>query len=1011
MLHRARVLIPIAAAVVLLLVALPGLAQPVEIVHGFDGPPALTAAGLVEGPGGVLYGTSLGGGAFGMGTVYAITASGDVTVLHSFTGGSDGSAPQGGLVWVGGYLYGTTSYNPPVYNGTVFRIPTAGPLETLFTFSGPDGSRPYASLTLGSDGWLYGTTIYGGTAGSGTLFRIRPDGTGQEVLHSFGGPGEGQRPWAAVVEGEAGVFYGTTAYGGASAKGTIYKWSAADGLITLLSFGPPDGSYPQSQLYKDANGTFWGTTSGGGTMGYGTVFNWAAPSGPVVTVHSFDGSAPDKYPASGLVPGPDGALWGTTAGDYTSGATVYRIDPGTGSYSVVHAFMPGPVYALGLLLAASDGRIYGTNEGASGKVERGSVFSVDPAAGNSFATVRAFGLAEDGWEPQSLAASDDGTLYGTTHYGGGDGLGTAFRIAADGSFETIHAFDDSDSQGGIPSSTRVIVASDGVLYGTRSAGGANGGGSVFAMTPAGSRTNLVDFSTAYTEPRTPSAALLEGTDGALYGTTVYGGAAGWGTVFKITKAGALTTLGTFTGVANGSEPLGRLVEGSDGRLYGTAYLNGIDFYGSAGWGTLFSTAKTVPSGILVVHQFHNALGGYSPEAGLIEAGPLRFFGSGRGGAFGNGVLFENDVNSSQSSYRVIHDFAGGPDDGAGVSKELVRGTDGFLYGTTYVGGVSNQGIVFRIRPDATGYEVVHRFTGDDGSRADGLTPGPDGNLYGITQMGGPNGGGVVFRVRLTPVVDAGGPYSVDEGGSIDVSATCNRPATFEWDFDGDGTFEDTGQTVTLVMPTWDGPSTHTIRVRATDDGGLSAIATATVNVANVVPTVHAGPDVALVAGESLAQAGSFTDPGPDTWTATVDYGDGSGSRSLALVGTSFNLSRPYPTAGTYTVRVSVTDDDGGVGTGTLVVQVSTVQDSIEGLISDVQGLVDSGVLNGGQGNSLISKLQAALKQLGKGNVTTVINQLEAFINEVTSDIQSGKLTPEEGQPLIDAANRVIAALS
>src|SRR5262249_22947498 len=143
-------------------IARPEAPPPVEVVHGFDGPPALPA-GLVEGRDGAFYGTSGEGGAQAQGTVYRITANGELTILHSFTGGADGTNPQGALVWVGGDFYGTTSGSPPASHGTVFRISTSGALETIFTFSGTDGSGPYATLTLGSDGRLYATTRYDGS--------------------------------------------------------------------------------------------------------------------------------------------------------------------------------------------------------------------------------------------------------------------------------------------------------------------------------------------------------------------------------------------------------------------------------------------------------------------------------------------------------------------------------------------------------------------------------------------------------------------------------------------------------------------------------------------------------------------------------------------------------------------------------------------------------------------------------------------------------------------------------
>lgn len=262
-----------------------------------------------------------------------------------------------------------------------------------------------------------------------------------------------------------------------------------------------------------------------------------------------------------------------------------------------------------------------------------------------------------------------------------------------------------------------------------------------------------------------------------------------------------------------------------------------------------------------------------------------------------------------------------------------------------------------------------------------------------------------------PVVSAGGPYTVDEGASVMVSASGSDPEggslTYAWDLDNDGSFESPGQSVTFSA--LDGPESHIISVQAVDDGGLAAIAQATVTVFNIAPVVNAGLDVTILQGQTFSENGSFNDPGLDTWMATVNYGEGMQPLSLNPDNT-FYLSHSYTAAGTFPVFVSVIDDDGGVGSDVLVVTVLTPNQGIEGLIEKVHELVDRGELNKGQGNALIAKLDAAIKQLDRDNVHVVINQLQSFINEVEAMIRSGLLLPEDGQPLIDAANEIIAIL-
>jgi hypothetical protein len=179
----------------------------------------------------------------------------------------------------------------------------------------------------------------------------------------------------------------------------------------------------------------------------------------------------------------------------------------------------------------------------------------------------------------------------------------------------------------------------------------------------------------------------------------------------------------------------------------------------------------------------------------------------------------------------------------------------------------------------------------------------------------------------------------------------------------------------------------------------------------VAPVVHVGPDLQLGLGVGLAVSGTFEDPGPDTWTATVDYGDGSGPQVLPLAGSSFELAHRYTRSGTYTVTVTVTDDDGGSGADSSVVAVEAVESTIDGLIGQIEGLIGDGTLKLGQGKSLIGKLELALYMLEYGNTKKAITMLEAFIQEVEAFQRGGVLDDRLAQDLIAAAQAVIASLA
>src|SRR6266496_2562894 len=263
-------------------------------------------------------------------TIGRITVSAQtVTTLHSFNGG-DGRSPEATLAQGSdGSFYGTTSSGGAFFQGTVFRMTSSGAITVLHSFNSflGEGAVPIAGLVQGSDGNFYGTTALGGAHFQGTVFRITPSGA-LTVLHSFSGhPGEGAVPFAALVQGSDGNFYGTTALGGAHSKGTVFKIDSAGSLTTLHSFSGSagEGANPVAGLVQGSDGNFYSTTALGGTHLRGTVFNIDA-TGSLTTLHSFSGS-PDEgaIPFAGLAQGTDGNLYGTTALGGTHGAgTVFK---------------------------------------------------------------------------------------------------------------------------------------------------------------------------------------------------------------------------------------------------------------------------------------------------------------------------------------------------------------------------------------------------------------------------------------------------------------------------------------------------------------------------------------------------------------------------------------------------------------------------------------------------------------------------------------------------------------
>ena len=390
-----------------------------------------------------------------------------------------------------------------------------------------------------------------------------------------------------------------------------------------------------------------------------------------------------------------------------------------------------------------------------------AVVIASPAQNVVFTTLWSFSAGGDGANPgyESLIRGTDGNFYGTTSLGGnlgcnnGAGCGTVFKMTPSGTLTTLYSF-QGQSDGAFPEAG-LLQATDGSLYGTTSWGGLNGSayyGTVFKITPAGTLTTLYSFCSQHfcTDGRTPMAPLVHGADGNFYGTTTAGGTGcdGWGcgTFFKITPAGALTTLYSFCTQPNcsdGNDPSGTLVQIANGDFYGTTSLNGTVF-------------KVTPNGVLTTlysfcAQPPNCPDGYYPYSGLVQASDGNFYGTtSSGGANGGGTVFRI---TSTGALTTLHNFEGYPMDGFQPYAGLVQASDGNFYGTTYNGGAGNNcnngcGTVFKMTPSGT-LTTLHSFDGTDGTLPyGGLVQAPDGFFYGTTNAGGSYGYGTVFRVGV-----------------------------------------------------------------------------------------------------------------------------------------------------------------------------------------------------------------------------------------------------------------------
>jgi len=374
----------------------------------------------------------------------------------------------------------------------------------------------------------------------------------------------------------------------------------------------------------------------------------ASQSGTYRVLHAFDPNGSDGESPIGLIRDSQGNLFGTTfsSGGDTPGA-IFKIAP-DGTETVLHIFGGGPddgaFPGAGLILDAS-GNLYGTT--TDGGAEGGGGVFVFTAGGEEKLLYSFCWKTEcrDGSDPSSALMRDNaGNFYGTTTSGGAHRVGTVFKLAPDGTETVLHAF-SGRADGSQPYGTP-IMDRKGNLYGTTAGGG--GGdrlGTVFKLTPEG-KEKLLHIFAGGSDGARPQGGVIADRNGNLYGTTLYGGGGacaqslvtGCGTVFELHRDGTETVLHAFAGGTDGSYPYAGLILDGDGNLYGTTSGGGTGTGCNEGCGTIF---KIAPDGTeTVLHTFTSATGA-TPYGGVIRDKKGNLYGAASaGGAFGAGVVFE-----------------------------------------------------------------------------------------------------------------------------------------------------------------------------------------------------------------------------------------------------------------------------------------------------------------------------------------------------------------------------------
>lgn len=727
-------------------------------------------AALLEATDGQFYGTTSQGGTLNHGTLFRLSTSGTLTILHSFNRATDGASPAARLVEASdGSLYGTTPDGGPAAStsggGTVFRWTPAGSFQVVHAFGAlADGVAEPAELIEGSDGNFYGNARRAlDSAGTpnyaGAVYRMTPNGTVSR-LHAFTRGAGGYGP-NSLIQASDGNLYGT-AGDGSLGGGMVFRLTLAGVFSEHYAFGP--ATFGPLHVIQGRDGDLYGITRyGPANPGPGTVFK-VTLQGAFTRLYSFSAVGDGTDVQGELVQGTDGTLYVSTAyGGTLNGGNIFGLlTDGT----VRFRYSPNPILCPDFrsilwngihLTATTTGTVLATLT-CGGVPGLGSVLTIDSAG--AVATLYQFMADADGtstsiYPARPLIASLNGTLYGTTCKGGVWNAGTAYSVRPPATYTQLHTF-DLLTDGSCPS--ELTFGSDGYLYGTTSSGGPTGNGVAFRLSPDGSTFSVLHAFLS-TEGASPGP-LLAATDGLFYGITGTGG--GLSTLFRMTPAGTVSVLQTFS-VLHAGSPYAP-IQGRDGHIYGT---------------TNYGIFRLTSTGVFsIVVDFTGALFPRRTASRLLQGS--------------DGLLFmlERSSNNSVSSPTTCYSFTSYTPEGVGVARASlvcsVAGWGGYATSLTNAGDGSFDSVTVNSGSGLQQTSIIYKVTAS-GTREPLLTlPATLGNIYtttlrtadrsiyGVASGGSETPAGAIFRVRFPrqPRID------YDGDGLADVSVY--RPADGVW---------------------------------------------------------------------------------------------------------------------------------------------------------------------------------------------------------------------------------------
>jgi len=702
------------------------------------------------------------GGKDGIGTVIKVDPEGtSFEKVFEFLFSAQGKNPRGSLIISrNGLFYGVTENGGAFNSGLLFSFdPSTNLFIKIIDFDGNStGRNPTAGLLEASNGMMYGMTTYGGTDDAGVLYEFNPDKGSMRQLISFDNKDVGGQPYGSIIEHPNGKLYGMTSKGGYKECGVVFEFD----LITekynkLIDFDKSNGSSPYGG-FTLVNEELVGLTSTGGSSDKGTIIKFNPVTKVFEKIFDFDGKINGSNPYGSLLLATDGLLYGVTynGGSYNLGV-LFQFDLLNKTFTTRHHFegLKTGKNPYDGLTEDSNGNLFGLTY-MGGINDQGVLFSFNLATQEVIKRMD-FSVDTNGSLPQGrVVISNDGLIYGLTLFGGISGKGVLYKYDPINSIlEKVLDFDGAEN-GKLPQGT-FIQGEEGNLLGMTRKGGSNNDGILFELDPYNNSYYKIFNFERFSTGSEPSGKLLLASDGRYYGTTVFGGLNNEGVLFEYDPdSKKIVKKHDFEAKITGANPTGILIQYLNGKIYGLTQKGGEKNKGS-----LFEYDLSTEV-LNLVHDFDSVEGKYPLGGLLIGSDGILYGTASYGGSENNGILYTFDpVNKD---FKKLHDFI---DKNLGINPtgELIESGDGKIIGLTSNGGLNNEGVIFELDPAIPEVNLILDLGSTDGRNPQaGLIEYIDGTFYGFTQKGGNDNIGNIIQIdRSVPSVKEIHGFSEMEG--------------------------------------------------------------------------------------------------------------------------------------------------------------------------------------------------------------------------------------------------------